>query len=125
MSPGFKAYAKQVKANAVALGNYLMGNKLEKVCEKCNITVNRNPIIGDSSAVSPGGVRIVEKEFEEIGEFLHRAVTIALNVQNQHGKLKLLKDFIKGLENNKDIQQLKVDVPIFASSFHMPTKPND
>lgn len=24
MSPGFKAYAKQVKANAVALGNYLM-----------------------------------------------------------------------------------------------------
>lgn len=24
MTPGFKAYAKQVKANAVALGNYLM-----------------------------------------------------------------------------------------------------
>ena len=32
-TPGFKAYAKQVKANAVALGNYLMGQGYKLVTE--------------------------------------------------------------------------------------------
>ncbi|KAF2288983.1 hypothetical protein GH714_023241 [Hevea brasiliensis] len=154
MTPGFKAYAKQVKANAVALGNYLMnkgyklvtggtenhlvlwdlrplgltGNKVEKLCDLCNITVNKNAVFGDSSALAPGGVRIgtpamtsrglVEGDFEQIGEFLHRAVTITLSIQKEHGKL--LKDFNKGLVNNKDIEALKADVEKFASSFDMP-----
>ena len=34
------------------------GNKVEKVCDLCNITVNKNAVFGDSSALSPGGVRI-------------------------------------------------------------------
>ncbi|GMP55492.1 hypothetical protein CsSME_00020298 [Camellia sinensis var. sinensis] len=154
MSPGFKVYAKQVRANAVALGNYLMsknynlvtggtenhlvlwdlrplgltGNKVEKLCDLCNITVNKNAVFGDSSALFPGGVRIgtpamtsrglVEKDFEQIAEFLHRAVTVTLKIQKEHGKL--LKDFNKGLVNNKDIEELKADVEKFASSFEMP-----
>ncbi|KAA0033337.1 hypothetical protein IC582_010493 [Cucumis melo] len=154
MSPGFKAYAKQVKANAVALGNYLMnkgyklvtggtenhlvlwdlrplgltGNKVEKLCDLCNITVNKNAVFGDSSALAPGGVRIgapamtsrglVEKDFEQIAEFLHRAVTITLNIQKEYGKL--LKDFNKGLVNNKEIEELKADVEKFSGSFDMP-----
>nr|AGL08226.1 serine hydroxymethyltransferase 4 [Arachis hypogaea] len=154
MSPGFKAYAKQVKANAAALGKFLMGkgyslvtsgtenhlvlwdlrplgltgNKVEKLCDLCNITVNKNAVFGDSSALAPGGVRIgapamtsrglVEKDFEQIGEFLHRAVTITLEVQKEYGKL--LKDFNKGLENNKATEQLKADVEKFAASFDMP-----
>ncbi|KAJ7957254.1 Serine hydroxymethyltransferase [Quillaja saponaria] len=154
MSPAFKAYAQQVKANAVSLGNYLMskgyklvtggtenhlvlwdlrplgltGNKVEKLCDLCNITVNRNPVFGDSSALAPGGVRIgtpamtsrglVEKDFEQIAEFLHRAVTLTLDIQKEYGKL--LKDFNKGLVNNKDIENLKADVEKFTSSFDMP-----
>ncbi|KAG6514689.1 hypothetical protein ZIOFF_025059 [Zingiber officinale] len=70
MSPGFEAYARQVRANVVALGNYLMskGYKLvtdgtenhlvEKLYDLCNITVNKNAVFGDSSALAPGGVRI-------------------------------------------------------------------
>ncbi|KAH9604224.1 hypothetical protein KSS87_000408 [Heliosperma pusillum] len=154
MSPGFKAYAKQVRANAVAIGNYLMGkgyslvtsgtenhlvlwdlrplgltgNKVEKLCDLCNITVNKNAVFGDSSALAPGGVRIgtpamtsrglLEKDFEQIGEFLHRSVQLTLSIQKEHGKL--LKDFNKGLVNNKEIEQLKADVEKFASSFDMP-----
>lgn len=43
--------------------NYLLaivvvGNKVEKLCDLCNITVNKNAVFGDSSALSPGGVRI-------------------------------------------------------------------
>ncbi|XP_037467141.1 serine hydroxymethyltransferase 4-like [Triticum dicoccoides] len=84
LTPGFKAYAKQVKANAVAIGKYLMskgykmvtdgtdnhlvlwdlrplgltGNNVEKMCDLCSITLNKNAVFSDSSALSPGGVRI-------------------------------------------------------------------
>jgi glycine hydroxymethyltransferase len=33
MTPGFKAYAKQVKANAVAIGNYLMSKGYKMVTD--------------------------------------------------------------------------------------------
>ncbi|KAH9680409.1 serine hydroxymethyltransferase 4 [Citrus sinensis] len=140
-TPAFKAYAKQVKANAVALGNYLTGkgyslvtggtenhlvlwdlrplgltgNKVEKLCDLCNITVNKNAVFGTPAMTSRG---LLEKDFEQIGEFLHRAVTLTLEIQKEYGKL--LKDFNKGLVNNKDIEALKADVEKFASSFDMP-----
>jgi glycine/serine hydroxymethyltransferase len=37
------------------------GNKVEKLCDLCNITVNKNAVFGDSSALAPGGVRIGKK----------------------------------------------------------------
>ncbi|KAK3429197.1 hypothetical protein EUGRSUZ_E00610 [Eucalyptus grandis] len=148
MSPEFKAFAKRVKANAVALGNYLMskgyklvtggtdnhlvlwdlrplgltGNKVEKLCNRCGITLSKNPVFGYSSVKEPRGVLVgthamscrglVEKDFEQIGEFLHRAVTITSTIQKQHGKR--MKDFDKGLDNNEDIKALKVDVEKFS-----------
>lgn len=154
MSPGFKAYIQQVKANTVSLGNHLMskgyklvtdgtenhlvlwdlrplgltGNKVEMLCDLCNITLNKNAVFGDSSALSPGGVRIgtpamtsrglVEKDFVQIAEYLHRAVTICLSIQAEHGKI--LKDFKKGLVQNKDIENLRAEVEKFATSFDMP-----
>lgn len=61
---------------------------------------------------------LVEKDFEQIAEFLHQAVTITLSIQKEHGKL--LKDFNKGLVNNQDIENLKVAVEKFSGSFEMP-----
>ncbi|XP_066359025.1 serine hydroxymethyltransferase 4-like [Miscanthus floridulus] len=154
MSPGFKAYIQQVKANTVALGNHLMskgyklvtdgtenhlvlwdlrplgltGNKVELLCDLCNITLNKNAVFGDSSAMTPGGVRIgtpamtsrglVEKDFVQIAEYLHQAVTICLSIQEEHGKI--LRDFKKGLVENKDIENLRAEVEKFATSFEMP-----
>ncbi|KAH7388358.1 hypothetical protein KP509_16G071800 [Ceratopteris richardii] len=154
LSPSFKEYAKQVKANAVALANALMkkgykivtdgtenhlvlwdlkplgltGNKVEKLCDLCHITLNKNAVYGDSSALAPGGVRIgtpamtsrglKEADFEQIAEFLSKAVDITLAIQKEHGKL--IKDFQKGLTNNKDIDDLKAAVEKFATSFEMP-----
>jgi glycine hydroxymethyltransferase len=60
---------------------------------------------------------LAEKDFEQIGEFLHQAVTICLNIQKEYGKL--LKEFNKGLVN-KDIENLRVEVEKFADSFDMP-----
>jgi glycine hydroxymethyltransferase len=80
----FKLYAKQVRANAVALANRLVshgyklvtdgtdnhivlwdlrpvgltGSKMEKLCDAVNITLNKNAVHGDVSAFTPGGVRV-------------------------------------------------------------------
>merc|ERR1712228_866179 len=36
----------------------LTGSKVEKVCDAASISLNRNCVHGDASALSPGGVRI-------------------------------------------------------------------
>ncbi|KAJ3042591.1 Serine hydroxymethyltransferase 4 [Rhizophlyctis rosea] len=153
-SPEFKQYAKQVKANASAIArslsekgykiatdgtvNHLIlwdlrpigltGSKMEKICDIVSITLNKNAVHGDSSALVPGGVRIgapaltsrsfKEADFVKIAEFLDRAAQIALEVQKTSGKL--IKDFVVALEGNEQVKQLKSEVEAFARSFPMP-----
>merc|ERR1712045_982332 len=106
----------------------LTGSKLEKVCEMASISLNRNAVHGDASALSPGGVRIgapamttrgcMGEEFKKIAEFLDRCCQIALKVQAEKGKK--LKDFELGLTGNSDIAALKMEVESWASSFGYP-----
>ncbi|EIE85945.1 hypothetical protein G6F46_005611 [Rhizopus delemar] len=154
-SPEFKLYAKQVRANAKKLAealtgygyklatgstvNHLVlwdlkpqkltGSKVERICDMVHITINKNSIAGDKSAVTPGGVRLgasaltsrslKEDDFVKVAEFLHRTVQIALAVQEKCGS-KLMKDFVAALEGNEEIAQLKKEVIEFARSFPMP-----
>ncbi|KAG1465723.1 hypothetical protein G6F56_004829 [Rhizopus delemar] len=154
-SPEFKLYAKQVRANALkladALAGYgyklatgstvnhlvlwdlkpqkLTGSKVERICDMVHITINKNSIAGDKSAVTPGGVRLgasaltsrslKEEDFVKVAEYLHRTVQIALAVQEKCGS-KLMKDFVAALEGNEEIAQLKKEVIEFARSFPMP-----
>merc|ERR1712170_111524 len=126
-TPEFVEYSKQVCANAKALAaalkakghklasdgtdNHLVlwdlrphgltGGKVEKVCEAVSISLNRNCVHGDASALSPGGVRIgtpamttrgcTAEDFKKIAGFLDRCCQIALKVQQEKGKK--LKDF--------------------------------
>merc|ERR1712178_112290 len=139
-TPEFKEYTKQVKANASALADFLVGkgykmategtenhlmlwdlrplgltgSKMEKVFEKMHITLNKNAVHGDVSAMSPGGVRIgapamtsrglKEADFVKIGEFLHAGLQFALGVQEKSGK-KLL-DFLKALDAEENTSKL-------------------
>ncbi|XP_030482083.2 serine hydroxymethyltransferase 7 [Cannabis sativa] len=106
----------------------LAGKNYEKVCEMCYITLNKCAIFGDSGAISPGGVRIgtpamtsrgcLEADFETIADFLLRAAQITCIVQKEHGIMA--KDFVKGLQNNKDISDLRNRVETFATQFAMP-----
>ncbi|KAG8851697.1 Serine hydroxymethyltransferase, cytosolic [Serendipita sp. 411] len=83
-SPTWKAYAKQVVANARALAEVLVGHdyklqtqgtdnhlvlwdlrplgltgsKVEKICDFVGITINKNAVAGDASAQVPGGIRL-------------------------------------------------------------------
>jgi len=153
-TPEFKVYAQQVKKNAQALANKLIsmgytmatggtenhlvlwdlkpqgitGSKFEKACDAVNITLNKNCVPGDRSAVTPGGVRIgapamttrklVESDFEQIAEFLSETLKISLSIQEKSGPK--LKDFVAMLKGNAEIDALREKINLFATSFPMP-----
>merc|ERR1711937_277147 len=106
----------------------LTGGKVEKVCEAASISLNRNTVHGDVSALSPGGVRIGSpamttrgcnvEEFKKIGEFLDRCCQIALNVQKEKGKK--LKDFEAGLSENPEIVALRKEVEAWTAPMGYP-----
>ncbi|CAG8585262.1 9067_t:CDS:2 [Ambispora gerdemannii] len=108
---------------------HLTGSKLEKICDMANITINKNSIHGDSSMFSPGGVRVgtsaltsrsfKEQDFVKVAEFLHRAVQIAVSIQDKAAS-KLMKDFVVACQDNDEISTLKNEVETFATSFPMP-----
>lgn len=153
-SPSFKEYSDQVCKNAAALAdelttkygyklatggteNHLVlwdlkpqsltGSKMQVMCDAVSITLNKNSVLGDKSALTPGGVRIgspalttrgfKEEHFRKVGEFLHRAVTVACEIQKEK---KLLKDFTAALNGHPDVIALKKDCQTFATQFPMP-----
>lgn len=93
-----------------------------------SITLNKNAVHGDVSALMPGGIRIgapaltsrsfKEPDFVKVGEFLVRACVLALKIQSSSGKM--LKDFVTAIEKDSEVQQLKAEVEAFARSFPMP-----
>lgn len=153
--PEYKKYCIQVKKNSRKLAekltaygytmvtggtdNHLIlwdlrpqkftGSKMEKICDAVHITVNKNAVNGDVSAMNPGGVRLgtsaltsrsfKEKDFEHVAQFLHRAVQVGLKVQ-ESGATKTLKAFSEALEENVEIRDLKKEVRAFAMEFPMP-----
>merc|ERR1712113_1325729 len=153
-SPAFTEYSKAVVVNAKTLAdelklkghklasdgtdNHLVlwdlrphgltGSKVEKVCELASISLNRNAVHGDASALSPGGVRIgtpamttrgcTTEDFKKIAGFLDRCCQIALKIQAEKGKK--LKDFEAALPGHPDITALKIEVEEWASTFGYP-----
>jgi len=106
----------------------LTGSKVEKVCECASISLNRNAVHGDASALSPGGVRIGSPamttrgcsadDFKKIAGFLDRCCKIALKIQEEKGKK--LKDFEAALTGNADVAALKKEVEEWAIGFGYP-----
>ena len=106
----------------------ITGSKFEKACDAVCITLNKNCVPGDRSAVTPGGVRIgapalttrkmVEEDFEQIAQFLHEVLEVSLKIQETSGKK--LKDFVVALEGNEELKAIRERVNKFATSFPMP-----
>merc|ERR1712228_999137 len=112
-SPAFAEYSKQVVTNMRTLGEEMIakghklasdgtdthlilwdlrphgltGSKMEKVCEAVSISLNRNTVPGDASALSPGGVRIgtpamttrgcTAADFQKVAYFLDQCCSIS------------------------------------------------
>lgn len=153
-TPEFKQYSEQVIKNAQALSKALMdmdqtvlcggtvnhivmwdlrphgltGSKVEKVLDMMNITTNKNSIVGDKNAVSPGGIRLGtpalttrgmdEKDMATIAGFLVRSIAISHAIQEKSGKK--LVDFVKELEQNEEVKSIAAEVRAFATQFGIP-----
>lgn len=131
--PEFVGYQKQVVSNCRAMAAALMakghklisagtdnhlvlldlrpmgldGARVEKVCDLAHITLNKNSVAGDKSALVPGGVRIgtpalttrgfTEKDFEMVAQMVDRAIQIALSAKKAtaQGKLKEFTAYVE------------------------------
>lgn len=150
-TPEFKNYIIQVKSNAKALSKYLLdqgytlstggtdnhiilvnlnplgitGSKIEKICERVDISLNKNAVLGDKSAVSPGGIRLGtaaltsrglrENDFQYVGMLIKECIDLALEIQKDHKPLKL---FMKNMDNyENDLQKIQKKVNDFANQF--------
>jgi len=68
----------------------LTGSKVENACDAVHITLNKNTIIGDKSAITPGGVRIgtpavtsrgfLNDDMREVGRFIDEVMKISLKI---------------------------------------------
>lgn len=154
--PEFKKYIQKVKSNAKALANELIkmdykvcsggtdnhiilidlnnknisGNKIEKLCELVNISINKNSVPGDKSAVSPGGIRLGtptlttrglnETDMITVAKFLDEIIKFAQLIQIKINSLKL-KDFINFIETDEltieKINEIKNEVIKFSTKF--------
>ena len=147
----FKNYIIQVKKNAKIMANEFMkkgykvctngtdnhiilidlnpqnitGSKIEKICEYVDISINKNSIASDKSALSPCGIRLgtaalttrglKELDFIKVVEFIDSVIKIALEIQKESGN-KLI-DFIKIMETNNKLLIIKKNINNFANTF--------
>lgn len=68
----------------------LTGSKFEKMCDEIHITLNKNTILGDQSAITPGGVRIgtpavttrgyVEDDMKQVARFLDETAKLSIDI---------------------------------------------
>ena len=136
-TPEFATYSKQVISNARALAAAMMekgeklitdgtdthlvmwdlrphgltGSKVEKILDLMHMTTNKNSVVGDKSALTPGGIRLgtpalttrgmLEDDMVTVAGFLHRGILLALKIQETSGKK--LADFLVALEGNEDL----------------------
>ena len=113
----------------------LDGARAEKVMERCLITLNKNAVPGDTKPMVPGGVRIgtpamtsrglVEKDFKQVAEFLHRGIQLAKSIVEASPEARSsLKKFDAMLDadaaKKKAIDALKQEIIQFSSKFPMP-----
>lgn len=106
------------------------GARVERVLELACIASNKNTIPGDTSALTPGGIRMgapaltsrgfEEKDFVQVAKFFDRAVAIAVELKSteEGKKLKSFKNMCAvGPSVHPDLVKLRCDVQEFASSF--------
>lgn len=155
----FKNYSKQVIKNAQCLSKCLIekgfdvitngtdnhivllnlknkkisGSKFEKIAELCNVSVNKNTIATDKSALNPSGIRLgtsamtsrgfVEKDFYFVANIINQICELIQIIQSVSPSNRLI-DFIEIANENpeyiKEINSIKNKVSKFCKKFPLP-----
>lgn len=103
------------------------GGRVEYICNAVNITLNKNTLRGDQSALKPSGLRVgtppmttrecSQADFDQIAEFISRSVDLSVK-HNTFKKLVNYKSHVDKLVNSDpEVKGLKQDVKDFAKSF--------
>ena len=150
-SPEFKEYIVQVKKNAQILATHLLmkgyklitngtdnhlilvdlknkgisGSKLELICELTDISINKNSVYGDKSALNPGGVRIgtsalttrgfTQTDFIQVADFIDECTMLAQDIQAKSGPK--LVDFKETLETTPELKEIKDSIKSRVNAF--------
>lgn len=129
--------------NILVHSEALSGAKLEKLLESINISVNKNAVVGDISAMRPSGIRLgtpamttrglVETDIEYVGQMLHKGVELSVKLHELHGgpiKTKEFSDTLRNIEENRqpiglfhEVETLRHDVINFSRQFPLPGRP--
>lgn len=106
----------------------LTGSKVEHAFDEIHITLNKNTIVGDKSAMTPGGVRLgtpavttrgyLEKDIEEVARFIDEGIKVCLDVQKTSGKK--LSEFKTGISQSQNVKDLAQEVKNFSTQFDIP-----
>ena len=130
MDNGYKVMTNGTDNHIILLNlrnKNITGSKIEKICERVDISLNKNSVYGDKSASSPSGIRIGtcalttrnlnQSDFLVVGELIHKTINLALKIQNNSFDKKL-STFMDNLENyNDELESLKLEVNNFADKF--------
>ena len=151
-TPEFKEYIKQVRLNAQTLSsaleglgftivtggteNHLMlvdlrnkgisGGKAEKILEYVSISVNKNTIPGDISALNPSGIRIgtpaittrgfKEKDMFYLADILSRVIQVGIIIQSDHNP-KTIKEFVEHFGNYTELDNIRLEISNWMAQF--------
>jgi len=107
------------------------GSKFEKLAELCNVSVNKNTIATDSSALNPSGIRLGtaamttrgfrEKEFEFVANVLNDVTDLAVKIQNNCSSKKLIDFLAKTNEYTCEIDIIKKRVSEYCQKYMLPS----
>ena len=106
------------------------GSRFEKVAEACNVSVNKNTIATDTSALNPSGVRLgtpamttrgfKEYDFEIVAGVLEDIASLAKKIQDAAAGTTLA-DFVEAMKGfTGEIDAIKQRVIIQCTIFDLP-----
>jgi glycine hydroxymethyltransferase len=167
MSPQYKDYMLLVRDNARMLAKSLLkygynimtngtdnhiilidlretgisGSKFERICDYVNISINKNSVFGDKSALSPGGIRIgtsaittrgmIPENMDRIGNYIHELILISKLIissiyksyyDNDTTKKISLKEFQDSFNSYNQLSIIRQDVFDFSNTFQFYNK---
>jgi len=106
------------------------GDLVEKICEMCNISANKNCIPSDTSPLKPSGLRLGtpalttrgfgKKDFVQVVKIVHEAIVIAKDISSKCQEVGDNISFVEMAEKDSRIGQLKSKVIELTSKFDIP-----